>query len=228
MNYPREVGHAAPGQHRNVRRALISLLKMEMVWPNHACRKTDSSKPDRSVAPLSDPLHQAPWGDRAIASRSAPPRRASSVWHQGTTIWNHSPTPPPDPITEGNSAGVFPRRPFLYATPISFFAGPPHRSLLGTTRAGLLSPQDEKAQRRGNLYCRAYIISPVNACVWPGFLGLLDRAVDAVQSSLLSVPNKMAIKAQVRGHSPQAISTPKWLIIIMCGLNQEPVMSRVH
>lgn len=25
------------------------------------------------MAPLSDPLHQAPWGDRAIASRSPPP-----------------------------------------------------------------------------------------------------------------------------------------------------------
>lgn len=54
-----------------------------------------------------------------------------------------------------------------------------------------------------------HVISPVNACIWPGFLGLLYRAVDAVQSTLLSVPDKMAIKDWVRGHSPKAISTPK-------------------
>lgn len=54
--------------------------------------------------------------------------------------------------------------------------------------------QEGKAKCRGSLYCRAYIISLANTLIWPGFLGLLYRAVDTVQSSLLSVPDKMAIK----------------------------------
>lgn len=86
----------------------------------------------------------------------------------------------------------------------------------------------EGAECGGNLFLRACIIPAVNVCIWPAFLGLLYRAVDAVQSTLLSVPDKMAIKDWVRGQAPKAISTPKWLIIIMCGLNQEPVMSCIH
>lgn len=224
MNYPRGVGHAASGQQRNTRRALRSLLRLETVWHNRACGKTESLKPDGSVAPLSDPLHQHPGETRLQhpgVPRATLPQRDTRELPSEIIHRHLRRTPSPREIQLDSC-------PFLYATPISFFAGPPHQNLLGTTRVGLLPPQDEKAQRRGNLYCGTYIISPVNACVWPGFLGRLDRAVDTVQSSLLSVPNKMAIKAQVRGHSPQAISTPKWLIIIMCGLNQEPVMSRIH
>lgn len=202
-----------------------------------------SAKFNRSLAALSTALQTAltplscpsththtpprPWGDRAIASHSFA-CHPCSAWHQGSAIWSNSPTPPPDPAAEGNSAGLLPWHPFLYATPISFFTGPPHPNLLGTTQVGLLLLQEERAQHAGNLYCKAYITPPVSTYIWPGLLGLLYRAVDAVQSSLLSVPDKMAIKDWVRGQPPKAISTPKWLIIIMCGLNQEPVMSHVH
>lgn len=179
------------------------------------------------AAPAHTHTPPRPWGDRAIASHSFA-CHPCSAWHQGSAIWSNSPTPPPDPAAEGNSAGLLPWHPFLYATPISFFTGPPHPNLLGTTQVGLLLLQEERAQHAGNLYCKAYITPPVSTYIWPGLLGLLYRAVDAVQSSLLSVPDKMAIKDWVRGQPPKAISTPKWLIIIMCGLNQEPVMSRVH
>lgn len=130
------------------------------------------------------------------------------------------------PCCQGKCSWTFTLTPFMQF--LSLFTGTPHQNLLGTTQAGLPWAGAEEAECGGNLFLGACIIPPVNACIWPALLGLLYRAVDTVQSALLSVPDKMAIKDWVRGQAPKAISTPKWLIIIMCGLNQEPVMSCIH
>lgn len=210
------------------------LLELNWRW-----RQCDQALPSS----LADPSATL---DRPVAPLSTPPPNSTTEVPQvihSSTQWIHGPlflrvtlgkwqlkkfnNSSTRSCCQGKFSWTFTLTPF-YAILISFFTGSPHQNLLGTTQAGLPSPGAEGAECGGNLSLGACIIPPVKACIWPALLGLLYRAVDAVQSALLSVPDKMAIKAWVRGQAPKAISTPEWLIITMCGLNQEPVMSCIH
>lgn len=213
-------------------------MLLEVDWGWRQCDQAlPSSQADPSAAlhrpvDLPGPPHQT-----ALAPMRCPRTHTSIQWIHGPPFLRVTPgkcqlkeftNTSTRPRCQGKFSWIFTLTPFLYAILISFFTGPPHQNLLGTTQAGFPSRGAGGAECGGNLFLGACIIPAVNACIWPGFPGLLYRAVDAVQSALLSVPDEMAIKDWVRGQAPKAISTPKWLIIIMCGLNQEPVMSCIH